>query len=87
MPSGRWRCEELSLEVGEALSLSGLVEEDLEGVATCEEEVEGAMAAYVLDGPGRSTDGGACGAVTGGAATAVVMVFEALFRRCIRTDR
>jgi len=32
------------------------------------------MAAYVLEGPWGSVSTGACGAETGGAATAVVMV-------------
>lgn len=85
MPSARCWCDELSLEVGEALSLAGLELLEL-GVAMCS-EVEGAMVAYVLDGPGVSRDGGACGAVTGGAATAVVMVLGALTGMCIRSDR
>lgn len=72
MPSARI-CIELSLEVGDALSLAGF--ELLEfGVATWE-VLKGAIVAYVRELPTCSADEGASGAAIGGAATAVVILF------------
>lgn len=60
--------------MGEALSAGSLEAREL-GVTACGEEVEGAMAAYVLEEPTRSGWGGAtCWAGSGGLATTVVMV-------------
>lgn len=78
MPSARI-CIELSLEVGDALSLAGF--ELLEfGVATWE-VLKGAIVAYVRELPTCSAEG-ASGAAIGGAATAVVILFGGV---CSRT--
>jgi hypothetical protein len=53
------------------------------GVTTCGDEVEGAMVAYVLLEPTPSAVSGPCGAVAGGAATAVVMAVD----RCRKGTR
>ena len=69
MPSARWWGTEPSLEeVGEALLSDTLLCEDLElGVTMMgeEAEVEGAMAAYVLEACWWSKEAGAWGAGTG----------------------
>jgi hypothetical protein len=79
LPSARI-CIELSLEVGDALSLAGF--ELLEfGVATWE-VLNGAIVAYVRELPTCSADEGASGAAIGGAATAVVILFGGV---CSRT--
>lgn len=79
LPSARI-CIELSLEVGDALSLAGF--ELLEfGVATWE-VLNGAIVAYVRELPTCSADEGASGVAIGGAATAVVILFGGV---CSRT--
>lgn len=82
MPSPLNAGASLLAEVGEA-SCGSL--EALEGVTAWGEEVEGAMAAYVLDEPTPSAEGAggaACWAGMPGLATAVVMVADGLWQTC-----
>lgn len=74
-------CIELSLDVGDTLSLADFEPFEI-GVAACE-VLKGAIVAYVRELPACSTDEGASGAVMGGAATAVVI----LFGKCVCIGR